>query len=135
MSTANRMEWMVFRYVGAVALAIALTMTAASGAAADETPTTVRAKVGDQVQIQQEPRGKKCATRQEYKRIKTKGKRGTTLRQVRRIIGSNGKRERISRANGHKWEIRRYRHCGSKIMHVYINYRDNRAYFKTGRPA
>lgn len=130
---------MVFRLLGAVALAAAMTMTATSGAVAsrtaDHAPATVRATVADQAQAQSPQRGKKCATRKEFRRIKTKGKRASTLRQVRRIVGSNGKRERISRANGHKWEIRRYLHCGSKIMHVYVNYRDNRAYFKTGRPA
>ncbi|UYM04728.1 hypothetical protein [Solicola gregarius] len=118
------------KFGGAAALAVGLTMSmapviAASPAPADDRPATVvKASAADQ------ERGKKCATRKEYKRIDAKGKNASTLRQVRKIIGYNGKRHTISHAEGHKWEIRKYRYCGSGTLHVYVNYRDNRAYHK-----
>ena len=114
------------KLAGAAALAVALTMMTTSAVAAvpravDDAPNEQGAKTAGQ------ERGSKCATRAEYKRIRVKGKKRSTLRKVRKIIGSNGKRERISHVKGHKWEIRKYRHCGSKVTHVYVNYRDNRA--------
>lgn len=115
------------RFGGAAALAVGLSMmmtpVAVAGPTADATASAPEA-------AQLSARGKKCATRQEYRRIDVKGKDTSRLREVRRIIGSNGKRVSMSHAEGHKWEIRKYPRCDSKILHVYVNYRDNKAYDK-----
>ena len=117
-------------------LAVGLSVTTLSAANAAPTPSADGATSPTVSSVTDQARGNKCATRKEYKRIKAKGKRRnrSSLRQVRRIMDFNGKRQTVSHTNGHKWEIRKYRHCGSRTLHVYVNFKDNRAYYKTGKP-
>ena len=71
-----------------------------------------------------------CVSRPEFKKIESAGKRATTPRKVRAIVGYKGVRVSFSRGLGRTWEIRKYLRCDSTIRHVYVNYRAGRAYRK-----
>ena len=77
-------------------------------------------------------RGKRCMNKREFRRIKVAGKwrHRSSVRQVRRIVGYNGRRKYVVRSGGAKWEIRKYRQCRKKRSHVFVNYKNNRAYAK-----
>lgn len=117
------------KFTGVAVFAAGLTMTM--------TPLVVAAEPADDDSSRQRTatpadneRAAPCVSRREFRRIEARGKNATKPRQVRRIVGSNGERVNLSRAVGSKWAIRMYLHCNSQIRHVYINYRDDRAYRK-----
>lgn len=119
---------------GAVAFALALGLSAPTIAVAESTPDMTQTPAA--ATAPDKGRGEKCVTRQEYKRIKVRGSRRhrSTIREVRRIMDFKGKRVSLVHSGGHRWERRKYRHCGSVVLHVYVNYRDRWAYAKFGKP-
>ncbi len=124
-----RMEWAVLRFVrAAVAAGSVLMVMPTAGAAPIDAAAPVPASAAENGKGA--GKADKCVTRREYRRLDAKGKNASSPRQVRRIIGYDGKRVSLSRAAGYRWEIRKYARCNSEILHVYVNYRGNRAYRK-----
>ena len=121
-------------FAGTTILAVGLftaTISVSAGATSAPAGDSVRAQTSAADRVQGNVSGANCVSFQEFRRLDANGKRGSSLRQVRRIIGYNGERESLSRAVGSRWEIRKYLRCNSEILHVYVNYRDNRSYRKS----
>lgn len=109
----------------AVVIAISTTASAASARSAPDNP---------QRPGKAERPAAACATAKEYARIDVAGKGRSSPRRVERIVGTAGERVARERFVGFRWETRKYLQCGSPILHVYVNFKDGRAYYKGGRP-
>ncbi|MDN5855483.1 MAG: hypothetical protein L0K86_22090 [Actinomycetia bacterium] len=121
------------RFAGVAALAVGSVMMmtpVVAGAAPAPIDGSVRAQSLADGHAKGKTPGETCVTRKEFRRLDTRGKGASSPRQVRRIVGDNGKRDSLSRAIGYRWEIRKYLRCNSEIRHMYVNYRDNRSYRK-----
>ncbi|HLR85663.1 MAG TPA: hypothetical protein VK059_11980 [Nocardioidaceae bacterium] len=128
----------------AVTLALGLSAVTVPAVGADPVPVSEGvAKVSVTGAVPDQARRNKCATRREYRRVKVAGKprHRSTMRQVRRIMDFNGKRQPRSLvySGGQRWETRMYCHCGAKRPlraddFVFVKYRNNRAYAKVGKP-